>query len=478
MPTLITRGSVSARAYGFGKSSTKVAYFIAQDYIAGGGNYPQFKGVTTDANNNIYVASSYFINCVGSYQGVQSFTSGNTGTFLQNFGKYWITVGGSGQINYNDLVIFNKAGNLVSVGAASGIVNIASFTTSGSTVYNTGAMSGKQYNSSTYGLASDSANNIYVAWFDVQNNYCCGQAYFAIITCVNSSGTVVFSTNFSGAGGNNNPTYNARNNLTVDSNNYIYLNLRLQSTLQINYPVLIQFSNTGSSLSVNWTSFLSPTGSSSYNIGSVVCDSANNLYATTGYTNGSRNTVCGITKLNSSGTILWSKEFYLSGASSIPIAMALDSAANTYILMNHGSGRWAIVCLNSSGVLQWQNIMSFPIFSYGFYPQPIGITVDSTGAIIISGYYNWYQYCVNNTNGFIFKLRSDGSGTGSFSVAGPGNGVISLTYASSSGTLSNVSTFTGAGSITPSTYSVTAPTSISGVSNYSSSALTISKTIV
>lgn len=118
----------------------------------------------------------------------------------------------------------------------------------------------------------------------------------------------------------------------------------------------------------------------------VAVDSSNNVYCLVG-TDDDVNDVT-IFKFTNSGTLLWQTTITASIAFTPYIAgpdLATDSAGNVYASLYYDNSldqSQTLIKLNSSGVLQWQKVVSG---DGNGYPQ--GLTVDSSDNIIMNGTY-------------------------------------------------------------------------------------------
>ena len=191
--------------------------------------------------------------------------------------------------------------------------------------------------------------------------------------------------------------------------------------------------------------------------GKVVCDSAGNTYSAglfrqssgTGYE-------FGLIKRDSSGSIQWQRVITNSSSSygMVVTNLAVDSSDNIY-----GTGYTevssravgVVAKWNSSGTLQWQRSITSSSNSCAF----ADIKTSSDGkTMYLSGYTN----VSGNYNFMIFKLKTDGTLTGTYTVGGN-----SFTYAASTFTEAAYSgsnqtattTVTGAGTLSAGTPSNT-----------------------
>lgn len=137
----------------------------------------------------------------------------------------------------------------------------------------------------------------------------------------------------------------------------------------------------------------------------VAVDSSNNVYCLVG-TDDSVNDVT-IFKITSSGTVVWQTTITASIAFTPYISgpgLAVDSVGNVYASLyydNSPDESQTLIKLNSSGVLQWQKVVSGNVDGY-----PQGLTVDSSDNIIMNG-----QYALPSTvrNVLLTKFDSNGN---------------------------------------------------------------------
>lgn len=127
------------------------------------------------------------------------------------------------------------------------------------------------------------------------------------------------------------------------------------------------------------------------------------------------------TKLNSSGTLQWSKSF--GSSQQFPKFGTVDSSGNVYWGHNDGTKHY-IIKLDSSGNVQWQRTI------YG-----AAGTSNSGHNMIVSGnnlYVTFSASDGSNVNGYAAILPTDGSKTGTYTVNGK-----TITYAASSLSIGN-----------------------------------------
>jgi hypothetical protein len=137
---------------------------------------------------------------------------------------------------------------------------------------------------------------------------------------------------------------------------------------------LLKYTSTGS---LTWSR---DAGVSQFIMGIAVADSGN-IYIT-----GRAGTAGHVTKIDSSGTIQWTRALTFSGGTITGRAIAIDSSENVYIV---GSGRHSstiynaglIAKYNSSGVIQWQRAL----YRTNDSCQLRSVTIDTSGNVIVSG---------------------------------------------------------------------------------------------
>jgi hypothetical protein len=416
MPSLITRGAISAKALGFTSAIAAISsvHFIG---LLGPGSSGDAVGnsIAVDGNLNIYmcgsIGSSGFLiikyNSVGVIQwqrklnlasAVSIALDGNSNVYVCG---YDTTVGASIITKYNSIGVIQWQKNLL--------------------------------NTVSLRIKADSSGNSYI----------CGEA--------NNSGTnnvlfakydtfgVIQYQKFSDIG-----EYGA--SISLDSSSNIFI-----GTTGIGFSTISKYNSSGvAQFGVFFSGF--DLGSS------IAIDSSGNIYSCEDRS---------LTKIDNTGAFLWGRRLVTSSGSAYPIfltSVALDSAGNIYAcgtdeVSNLG---FEIFKYNSSGTLQWQR----RLVTSAWTSTAFSIAIDRSDNLCILGSptYSSAQY-------FLFaRLPNDGSLTGTYTVGG-----LSFTYSAGSNTSS---TFTNTETaVTPivstSTYTSSTATLTDSATSLTSSVKTI-----
>ena len=233
-----------------------------------------------------------------------------------------------------------------------------------------------------YGVAIDSADNIYVVG-DSKTNYF-GVFHF-LIAKYNSSGTIQWQRRLFGAADDN-----ARG-VAIDSNDNVYVVGKTSSEGAGSGDILLAKYN--SSGTIQWQRIL---GYSNFDMGNgVAIDSNDNVYVV-----GRAQQPAGggdnflVAKYNSSGTIQWQRSL---GGSQAEIAngVAIDSSDNVYVFgqaLNTGAGAldFLLAKYNSAGTYQWQRTLG-----QAGNDEGTSVAIDSSDNVYVLGQYapfNQYYY--------------------------------------------------------------------------------------
>lgn len=264
---------------------------------------------------------------------------------------------------------------------------------------------GASTDSFTDTVVCDSSSNVYGT--GPMND---GAGYKMMLIKYNSSGTYQWQLKTNGEG----------HGIAIDSSNNVYVAGFAGGTygLHIN-----KYDSSGSLLHQTRTN--GQYGFDTYG-GKIVCDSAGNNYSAglfrqssgTGYE-------FGLIKRNSSGTLQWQRVLTNSSSSygMVMTNLAVDSSDNIYGTAYTAVGANAVGVIakwNSSGTLQWQR--SITPSANGLSLQDIKINSSGTTMYVVAS-----TSASGNSDYILFKLKTDGTLTGTYTV-----GSYSYTYASSS----------------------------------------------
>jgi len=294
-------------------------------------------------------------------------------------------------------------------------------------------------NDIAYAIDFDSSDNVYVT--GDTNSQGAGGADF-LIAKYNSSGTIQWQRIL---GGSN--TDSARS-VKLDSSSNVYVVGQTESTGAGGADFLIAKYN--SSGTIQWQRIL---GGAGYDAGrSVAIDSSDNVYVF-GYTSsqGAGSYDFLLAKYNSSGTIQWQN---VLGGSTYDFgqSVAIDSSDNVYVVgqtNSTGAGSYDLVLAkyNSSGTIQWQRILGGAGNDVGYY-----LTIDALDILCVIGY--TASTGAGNDDFLTAHLPSDGSLTGTYVLDG-----VDFVYAASTLTAATSTLTAATSSLTAATSTLTAATS-------------------
>lgn len=241
----------------------------------------------------------------------------------------------------------------------------------------------------------DSSGNVYFAY-----GFYGGSNRRGVVVKLASNGGLQYSKSFYAA--NSIDTYVRY--ATTDSSGNLYVNITHlnNSPFQIS-QLTLKVSNAGDEV---WTRRLS---SSSQNISagegqSIAVDSSGNVYVAGrsfygDYPSGF------VAKYNSSGTIQWQRILYSPSKGLDLEGVAVDSSGNVYAVgQDNSNNRGVVFKYNSSGSLQWQKQLYYTGAS------------NAIRGCIVSGSYIYLAGYISSalTGSTIFKLGTDGTGTGTY----------------------------------------------------------------
>lgn len=366
MPSIATRGSISAKGFGFGSSSSFASnnflgwlsknttyttydygYGIAVDnkggvYVTGyvysnsqsapvilsskfdalgttvwekmigkttGSNHEGF-GITVDVNGNTYIVgcANYSLS---PYPALLIKIDSFGATQWQK--EFKATIGTNASILYCTTI--NSAGNICISGVSSGDdIAIASVTSSGTVSWQRKLSTG--YTNAGTGIVTDSSNNIYVAGYGTAS----GTTQFAYLVKYNSSGTIQWQRYLIASSS----SVELFNGVTIDSSGNIYCVGSSKYGTATYSTMLVKYNSSGTLI---WQRKLSGSGNT-YGQG-ISIDSSGNLYIT-GYTISGAFNLGFIAKYNSSGSILWQRTISNNNNANL-YSIAVDKKGNIFV---------------------------------------------------------------------------------------------------------------------------------------------------
>lgn len=254
----------------------------------------------------------------------------------------------------------------------------------------------------------------------------------------------------------------AARDVALDSSGNVYICGESDlNTLNNTNLILAKYNNSGA---LQWVRSL--RGSSYGELGDAVAvDSNDDIYVcgrTSSFGSGSNDLL--LVKYNSSGTVQWRRTLGGSGSDE-GRGVAVDSSDNVYVCgttrsFGNGSRYIMIAKYNSSGTLDWQNILGGSQEDYGEHIQ-----VDSSDNIYVVG--RTGSLSAGQSQMFVAKLPNDGSLTGTYG---------SITYTSGALNESTPSTTETTPALTSASLFLTASTFNLTVSNSSLSSSTTTLT--
>lgn len=411
MPTLVTRGAVSAYAFGLGASGG-LNYYMG--YALTGSNtqvYPR-SGLAIDANDNVYIGA--YFSYVGTYgAGALKFTKNAVLSAKRYTDQFAVNQPG------NTTKILST-GNVV-IGAGYSNINYPRLQITDSSltdVYNkTYYETTPSHNDSNewQGLSIDTSDNIYTVAIQTFN-CCCTSINTLTFAKFNSSAAITYwkymlaATPYIGVGNH------AAIAVGSVASNYLYIGYVVPYT-----KYLITQINATTGAEIAKSSFIFNNYSDNYSsIYDMKVDSAGNLIVV-GLASSAGTPVGFILKYNWSTGNVWQKFLSGDGSANQPFnywtAVALDSSDNIYVCGgNFGYRQSSIAKYDSNGNLQWQRKIYWSVGG-GSSPQfdLSGIGLDSQGALWVSGF---LYHSTGQADAFFMKVPNDGSKTGTYTIGG------------------------------------------------------------
>jgi len=461
MPSIITTGAASAKAFGWTNISLGSGNFITYcNYGVFTGSYnfqTIFYSVAYDSVNKVSIIGA-FTNADGSdtapYTGILKFS--NTGSLLQ-------------QTNYKDSTqaMYPQYPGTTILDTNNNIVIGTQFNSNqgaGFTVYNSsGVAQSNRYALvqagsdaiATYATLKDSSGNFLLSIeYVLGSGGCCPTyLYYPGFVVFNSSYTFqryYYVTNAPSASFTTNPALDSSGNIWSFSGGTHTL---FKYTTPSNGTGSFRSWTVSSGVTVGHANIPITTSDGTYIYGSGYDDSVFNKAI--------------IIKVNSSFAFQWGTTVTISNANLTAESSVTDSSGNTYSLFSDGSSPNSAIIIktNSSGTVQWVRRLSLTSFTSAINPYLVGyqIILDNLGNFILSGQMN---YTTNSNHywesGLLCSFPIDGSKTGT------------ITDNSATFTYSSVSATTGSavlsfGSSTNNTLTTIGVSSTATLSSYTNS---------
>jgi uncharacterized delta-60 repeat protein len=194
-------------------------------------------------------------------------------------------------------------------------------------------------------------------------------------------------------------------NIITDSDGNVYVGGHGNSSSFGQEAVIIKYN---SSLDTLWTVHINGNDNSfnEFTI-DIALDNTNNIYTLCRLQNDPGFTDFSTLKINSSGQIIWRKDFDEASGQDIPEDMTMDTNGNIYVtgrVRRTSYNDFAVIKYNNAGTQQWVSYYDGP---NNFDDDPTSITLDQSGNIFVCGE-------INPDGGSHFKLtvvkfNSDGS---------------------------------------------------------------------
>lgn len=403
MPTLVTRGALSAKGFGFGAAAGE-SYWASITYSG-----------TTYAPRAVSIGPSNVIQTGGYYSGsVYTYLKqANNKTGAVNSSSYCTLSG-----NTQGISTINSAGNQAII-VDGNYLRIA-YANSSSTIQWTYAV---YYSGTTWtsGYVLPVGTSVYFSGT--------GDVTGSFIGKATSSGVSwMMASPYAG-------TYTGPLRFAIDSSENTYLSLANN-----------QFQKVNSSGTLVWNTRYSGM----LFMGKASLDSAQTSVYAAGFSPATGTDFL-LLKIDASagGAPTWARKLTLPantyvnyGAITGFTDSATDALDNVYFAGTayDGSGRFHayIFKYNASGTLQWQRDLYFSTADI----SNCFIAIDGTGNLIVAAYY--YS---SGSKELLMKLPSDGSKTGSYSIGG-----LTLNYSAASCTSASASFITNGGDVTLSAY--------------------------
>jgi outer membrane protein assembly factor BamB len=434
MPLLSSQSGVTAKAFGLTSSqfaSIGGGYWAAWVIKASpaADMFSGFNSTTIDSSGNLFLglrvnqvdATAYLYKVDSAGAIVWQTYLGNTGT-VEGFDT--VTVDSSGNIYAAGYTTSAGNGLLITKYNSSGVLQWQK------NVINTWT------SSSVSDIAVDSSGNLYLS----------GSVYTGVGTPTLDAFVMKLDTSqniswqrFLSASSDQ---FGSKLSLDSSGNNvYVLVN---DVGVSPTYGSLVKYNSSGT---LQWQRKLTPaTGAGLYLYG-ITLDSSNNIYVG-GYTTASPYNRAVLAKYDSSGVLQWGKDLSLSFASTYATDLKLDTSNNIYInhVISSAAYGYGVSKLDNSGSILWSREVRYNNGGNGTTVEVNGSDVYSTGGYSDGGIQTQT----------ICKFPTDGTRTGIYKIPGVTGPVVLYTGLSSS--VASNSWADQAGTLTDSAGNFFAPT--------------------
>lgn len=430
MPLISTRGAASVQ--GLGMFSAVSGPFWITTLGDGAAGAEDSRGITVDANNNVYIAGWTPVSTNNNFL-IAAF---NKASAIQ----WQRTLGGSA-VDLAAAVAVDASQNIyvagLSANAGSNDAILAKYNSSGVIQWQR-ALGVAGVTDAAQGVVVDSAGDIYISGYTAGSG---AGSTDILIAKYNSSGTLQWQRVLGGVDAD------TGQGIAIDSSSNVYV----VSYAVISADTQIILCKYNSSGVIQWQRSLAGPGTADLAY-SVAVDSSSNVCIvgrSSNPTAGGTDVV--VAQYNTSGTLQWQRRLGGSGGD-IGYGIAVDAASNIYISgvtasAGAGNNDALIAKYDSSGVIQWQRTLGTSSFDNAYAAATRGDAVYIAGTTTVG----------SSSDVLLAKLPSNGSKTGTYG---------SFVYQSSSltevagGLTSSTSTLTdAAGTLTGSTPTLTDATS-------------------
>jgi hypothetical protein len=422
-------------------SATSIVYLITSIGNVANNNGIFYK-VATDSLKNIYLCGVFRSNV--SARDHQYIVKYNQTGVLQ-WQRALLATFGTSSIAYG-IAVHPSTGNIYIAGdngeSSSSSLSVVKLDTNGTLQWQRRyANPTSGWNSEGFGVALDSSENVYISG---EMQVVSGGSGHSVILKFNSSGTLQWQRRLGGPS----DTCNA-SGIAVDPSGNCYIT-GLAGVSGIRF--LVAKYNTSGTL--QWQRTLGVTSNLSWGE-SIVADSSGNCYV--GGRSNNPPSLIGlydiiVAKYNTSGVLQWQRGIG-TNISEIGYGIGLDSSSNVYV-----AGVKLIAKYNTNGTLQWQNAFTSPS-TLNLY----GLSVDSASS---PGTENYYVCGSENnpnatagTSGFMMKVSTNGTFTGTYASRYTYSGVTYPNYTSTLSSLtSTLSEVAGTLSLATPSMNISTPT--------------------